>query len=332
MDTTTQKYLGQDIIPVLKQKVNAKQDKLIGTGEGQNIKTINGTSILGSGDIAFPTAKLYSAYGTNTDGALDQNFASEKMQALEGEVAKTVQTDTKIGTDLSSTVNLVKTTGPLNGTQTDTEFALPVASESQAGVINPTIYATIQDNANQISVITKGSVVIENLAADVSQEQLTAAWKTETGLENLINGARIYDKTNGKQWTYYTNVNEWESADIKNPELVEIENFTNTKAGLIKGADVEGKVFAEADGTGSVKGWDTLSTSVTNNTTNITTLQTNVAELQTSVAEKQDTLIGTGEGQNIKTINGTSLLGAGDIEIETPEALTVAEFNALWEA
>jgi len=33
------------------------------------------------------------------------------------------------------------------------------------------------------------------------------------------------------------------------------------------------------------------------------------------VTSKQNTLVDSGDNQNIKTINGTSLLGTGDIEI-----------------
>ena len=39
-----------------------------------------------------------------------------------------------------------------------------------------------------------------------------------------------------------------------------VSQFTNDVAGIIKGSDIDGKVYAEADGTGSVKGWDELKT------------------------------------------------------------------------
>lgn len=417
MADENQKYLGADIIPAIKAKVEEKQDKLVGTGEGQNIKTINGESVLGAGDIEFPTAKLYGAYGTNEDGALTQKFASEKLQALEtttsglstnvetltesvegnttnintlttnlaaevkaredadtaindtldeheGDInalleysEKTVQTNTKLAETNTSTVTLIKTTGAINSNSTtDTELPLPVASETQAGVLNPTIYTTIQNNAAQISAILEGSVLIEGLAADVTQEQLTAAWKTETGLDDIINGAKIYDKANGKVWTYYSNVSEWESADVVNPEL-EISQFTNTQAGTIKGsATGDGKIYAESDGTGSVLGWDVVKTSIANNTTAISTINTtleglgdtyalktdlekaqsdiddNAADIAALQADKQDKLVGTGEGQNIKTVNGQTILGTGDIEIDVPEPMTAEEFETAWNA
>lgn len=41
-------YLGEQALPNLKQKVEAKQDKLV---SGENIKTVNGQSVLGEGNI-----------------------------------------------------------------------------------------------------------------------------------------------------------------------------------------------------------------------------------------------------------------------------------------
>lgn len=317
--TTPTKYLGADILPLIKTKVDAKQDELV---SGTNIKTVNNESVLGTGNIDIPAAKLYGTYGTNEDGALTQKFASEQLQELESYAEKTVQTDTKLGEDLSSTVTIVKTTGALDSdTTTDTEVPLPIASDTQAGILNPALYNSIQESANQIGVILKGSVSIDNLAADADQDALTAAWKTATGLTELINGARIYDKANSKIWTYYSNTAAWESADVNAPEI-EISTFTNTQAGIIKGADVDGKVYAETDGTGSVKGWDTLKASVSTNTSAVSALQTG----------KQDTLVGEGDGQNLKTINEVSLLGAGNIDLPVPEAMTAEEFNDIWDA
>ena len=49
-----------------------------------------------------------------------------------------------------------------------------------------------------------------------------------------------------------------------------IETFTNTSEGLIKGSTIDGQVFAEPNGTGSVKGWDALVARVTNAETSLT--------------------------------------------------------------
>lgn len=48
-----------------------------------------------------------------------------------------------------------------------------------------------------------------------------------------------------------------------------VSQFTNDVAGIIKGSNIDGKVYAEDDGTGSVKGWDELKTLVQTLLTNL---------------------------------------------------------------
>ncbi len=337
-----EKALGSSVIPAMKKKVEdavaVKQDLLV---SGTNIKTLNGNSVLGEGDITIEQ-KLYSTYGENTDGSLTQKFASEKMQAVEGYVTtlktnagKTVQFDTTVTGD-ASTVTVTKSTGALDAeTPTETGLPLPVASSTQAGVINAATYKTIQATADKVETILNATVAVPDLAAEPTQEQLTEAWKTATGKTELVNGAKILDSTNNKTWTYYAYTSTWQATDNENP-TIEVKQFTNDAAGIIKGSTEDGQVSAESDGTGSVNGWDTLKSSVATNTSELTTVKASVSTNTTDIAalktNKQDKLVGTGEGQNIKTINGVEVLGTGDIAIEVPEVayMTEAEFNAAW--
>ena len=48
-----------------------------------------------------------------------------------------------------------------------------------------------------------------------------------------------------------------------------VSQFTNNVPGIIKGSNIDGKVYAEDDGTGSVKGWDELKTLVQTLLTNL---------------------------------------------------------------
>ena len=70
-----------------------------------------------------------------------------------------------------------------------------------------------------------------------------------------------------------------------------IGNFTNTTAGLIKGSDEEGKVFAENDGTASVKGFDSLKAKVLDNEKNIGTINSTIGDIATILAS----VVGGGE-------------------------------------
>lgn len=353
-------YLTSALIPSLKLKVESRQEKLV---SGTNIKTVNGQSLLGSGDIEV-VSKLYDATGDNTDGAMTQkattdaintavaDFASSEtvtnlqtaltaetaartqadtainktltdqgadIESLLGYSEKVVQIDTAIAAPDASTVSIVKTTGAINSNDTnDVTLPLPVANASQAGVINPATYSSIQDTAEKVDAITNASVAIENLPASPTQEQLTTAWEEATGKEEVVNGASIFDSTNNRRWDYYSNVSTWYAFSTDHP-VVNVSQFTNETAGIIKGSTDAGKVFAEADGTGSVQGWDTIKSDISTNTSSISTLQSG----------KQDKLV---SGTNIKTVNGQTLLGTGDVTIAGPTAMTVQEFLEAWEA
>ena len=59
----------------------------------------------------------------------------------------------------------------------------------------------------------------------------------------------------------------------------------------------------------------------------VETIPNKLVELETELNNKQDTLV---SGTNIKTINGTSLLGSGNITIETPEVITDVLDNKIY--
>lgn len=66
-------------------------------------------------------------------------------------------------------------------------------------------------------------------------------------------------------WHYYSN----DDIGWKDDGQDTVSTFTNDIAGIIKGAgEIEGKVYAESDGTGSVYGWDVLTTKIDNHINN----------------------------------------------------------------
>lgn len=226
-------------------------------------------------------------------------------------------------TGLSVNANTSTTTVQLDGAKknlyssatTTDNIPLPVASSTQAGVMNSSTYDAVTANSTNINALLNGAVAITGLSANPSQSDLTTAWQTETGLTTLMNRAGIYDVTNNKVWTYYANDTTWHAAS--NSSQVTINTFTNSSEGTILGSTNTGQIFAENDGTGSVNGWDTLSGNVSTNTSNITSLQL-------EIATKQDILT---EGENI-SIEDES--GALVISAIVPEVFTNNEWNALW--
>ena len=219
---------------------------------------------------------------------IDSSLSSASTNAIQNKAVSTAL-DNSVMTGLSVNANPSTTTVQLDGSNknlysgetTTANIPLPVASTTQAGVMNSATYDAVTSNTTNINAILNGAVAISGLSATPSQSDLTSAWQTETGLSTLINRASIYDVTNEKVWTYYTNDTTWHATS--NTSQVTINTFTNSSEGTIKGSTNTGQIFAENDGTGSVNGWDTLSSAVGTNTGNISSLQTAVAGKQNAL-------------------------------------------------
>lgn len=213
------------------------------------------------------------------------------------DINKTVTTDIALNPVVStSTVQLNESKiNLMSGTTSSESIALPVASTTQAGIMNSATFDTITANTNNLNAIMNGAVAITGLSANPSQSDITTAWLAQTNLPALINRASVYDVTNDKVWTYYSNDATWHAAS--NTSQVTVSTFTNSSEGTILGSTNTGQIYAESDGTGSVNGWDTL-------TGNVSTNAGNISSLQTSVAGKQDSLTaGTGISLNGATIS-----------------------------
>lgn len=93
-------------------------------------------------------------------------------------------------------------------------------------------------------------------------------------------------------WHYYSNDNIGWKDDGQDT----VSAFTNDIAGIIKGSrETEGKVYAESDGTGSVNGWDALTTKInnhidnTNNPHNVTKAQIELENVENKALDNKVT-------------------------------------------
>ena len=93
-------------------------------------------------------------------------------------------------------------------------------------------------------------------------------------------------------WHYYSNDNIGWKDDGQDT----VSAFTNDIAGIIKGSrETEGKVYAESDGTGSVYGWDALTTKInnhidnTNNPHNVTKTQIGLDKVENKALDNKVT-------------------------------------------
>ncbi len=195
---------------------------------------------------------------TNADTAINTAIAETQSQV---DTLKTnLNTDVEQSTAFNgndSTLDVVHTKINLSNNETkQTTDALPVASSTQAGIMNAATFTAVKQNSDNIDSILVGAVALDNLPENPTQDQLTTAWKTATGKTELVNRASIYDVTNQKNWDYYANTNTWYSSASGEGSIVTVNQATNTSLGIVKGSELEGQNFVEADGTMSVNGWD----------------------------------------------------------------------------
>lgn len=248
----------------------------------------------------------------NADNALGnrlttvEGIASTAVQP--DDINQTLVTDIAIDQAVStSTVKINESKINLSDKSASSDsVTLPVASASRAGIMNSSTYVAVSNNTNNINAILNGAVAIASISANPTQTELTNRWLSETGISTLINRASIYDTTNDKVWTYYSNTAMWYAAS--NTAQVTVNTFTNSSEGVIKGSTNTGQVFAENDGTGSINGWDALSNNVSTNANNISSLQTTVAGKQNTLTAGSNISI---SGNTISATDTTYSAGTG---------------------
>lgn len=211
-------------------------------------------------DIADEEAARISADANKVDKVPGKGLSTNDYTTTDATTVSNLNRAFVTGGAISSTSSTATITNskynPTTGDTTSETLSMPVASNNTAGVMNSSMYSQFVSMSDNLTAILNGSVAITGLAASPSQSDLTTAWETATGLVELVNGAKIADIDNQKVWTYYTNTDTWYSAT--NTAQVTVSQWTNSALGTVMGSSIDGQIFAETNGTGSVNGWDTL--------------------------------------------------------------------------
>lgn len=237
----------------------------------------DGTSAYVEADDLSTVATTGSYSDLTNKPTIDGSFSTTSENAVQNKVItnaldRGVMTNLAIDPNASTTVvelDSTKTNLKTGTTATD-NIPLPVASTTQAGVMNSAMYNALTKNTQDIANIIGEVVAITGLPASPTQSELATAWLNASGESALINGAGIYDVTNAKRWTYYANDTTWHALDASGS--VTVNQWTNSSAGIVKGSTNTGQIFAESDGTGSVNGWDTLNSTVADHTSKLATI------------------------------------------------------------
>ena len=193
----------------------------------------------------------------------------------------TAQGSVTSGSIVADTVSAKLKLNKVSGASEDS--VIPIASASQTGMMNAQTYAEITNIDARLSALEGKSTTMYVTFPNDDPEQsiITSTFQTKAGRPPAA-GDYAVDITLNLTYGYDGSV--WVKVDTDVP----IPQFSIDIPGLIKGNDEDGTVFAEADGTGSVKGWDALKQSVQNNTTAIEQNSTAIEQNSTALNMKAD--------------------------------------------
>ena len=268
------------------------------TVSGDNVSLSKSFVNVGTGATSSDTTAIPLA--TDETGGLmsSSDYAqirenTEKIAALEGKTTRLFYPYTINASDItiSDTTTLqigsiLKEGSIVNGATLLEDTTITVATSLVA-----------DDKIATGSTIVNGSIV--NGASYPTATQINA-FVVALGYTSPFEGIAVVTNVTYHIWHYYEN----NGIGWKDDGVDTVSQFTNDYAGVIQGSATDGKVYAETDGTGSVYGWDTLKNRVTD-------VEQNKASI-TQLNTKQDTLV---SGTNIKTINGNSILGSGNLDV-----------------
>ena len=139
-------------------------------------------------------------------------------------------------------------------------------------------------------------------------------------------------------WHYYENEENGQVVGWKDDGIDTVSNFTNDTPGIILGSQQAGKVFAESDGTGSVYGWDNLTTNVSNLGSDVSGLQTDVGNLQSDLSDLSTSVNNLSSdvsslSSNVNILDGnvsnlSSAVGGLDTQVQGIKNSKVTTINA----
>ena len=287
-------------ISALETAMNGKQDTLV---SGTNIKTINGNSILGEGNLVIEGGDVdLSNYYTKTE------------------------TDTKLGTKQNTLVS---------GTNIKT-----INGESVLGEGNIEVSGGIKTyEASEIpSVLLKE---LKDAVSNVLQKKDYGKYTTtdvtpiSQFLSNLSNGdyLKLYNgnehklqfignKIVGSDFYYYFNIIVVGPGNTKIYSNYITVTVLSSQIYVGNNKSVEVAKITDIPNTDNFASKDELTAveTVANNADAKADAATSrIESVETAMGNKQDTLV---SGTNIKTVNSQSILGEGNIEVTMPDATT----------
>lgn len=295
-------------------QLNSKQDTLV---SGQNIKTINGQSVIGEGNIEIqqselPIASANTLGGVKVGTGLSINPESGVLSANSPEwnnISGKPEDIVNITERLASKLD----TATYNSEKSSFATKDELNSKADASAITDMATQTWVQNQGYLTEVPSNYVTDSELTEGLAGKQDKGDYALKSDLNTLATKEELATKADtsalsSKQNTLVSGTN------IKtiNGETILGSGNLVIQSGTSNWDDIQGKPqFAGVATSGNY-----------NDLINKPTIP-DVSDLATKqeIAGKQDTLV---SGTNIKTINGNSVLGAGDITIQAGGTIDTA--------
>ena len=309
-----------DTLYATKSDLNSKQDTLV---SGQNIKTINGQSVIGEGNIEIqqselPIASANTLGGVKVGAGLSINPESGVLSTTGGGTADSVEWDNVLSKP-EDIVNITERlaskldTATYNSEKSSFATKDELNSKADASAITDMATQTWVQNQGYLTEVPSNYVTDSELTEGLAGKQDKGNYALKSDLNTLATKEELATKADtsalsSKQDTLVSGTN------IKtiNGETILGSGNLVIQSGTSNWDDIQGKPqFAEVATSGDYN--DLINKPTIPDVSNLATKQ--------EIAGKQDTLV---SGTNIKTINGNSVLGAGDITIQAGGTIDTA--------
>lgn len=309
-----------DTLYATKSDLNSKQDTLV---SGQNIKTINGQSVIGEGNIEIqqselPIASANTLGGVKVGAGLSINPESGVLSTTGGGTADSVEWDNVLSKP-EDIVNITERlaskldTATYNSEKSSFATKDELNSKADASAITDMATQTWVQNQGYLTEVPSNYVTDSELTEGLAGKQDKGDYALKSDLNTLATKEELATKADtsalsSKQDTLVSGTN---IKTINGDSILGSGNLV-IQSGTSNWDDIQGKPqFAEVATSGDYN--DLINKPAIPDVSNLATKQ--------EIAGKQDTLV---SGTNIKTINGNSVLGAGDITIQAGGTIDTA--------
>ena len=340
-----------------KAELNEKQDVLV---SGTNIKTINGTSLLGSGNIVIEaSADNVPTLQTNKEGTTNNYIYSSGRSDKYG-VISDFYTAISYSADKASIHTDWYYWGNTDEYMVDGSagWSIDGATTSQAGLMSASDkskldgidLSTKQDvlvsgtnikTINGTSLLGSGDITIEGGSGNVDLTDYYTKSETNALVNPKLSQVTLtqaeYDALQTKENNVLYVISDAEDIKFKTINGAQITGEGNIEVATKSELNAKQDVISDLDTirSGAAKGATALqsvpsgyATEQWVNEQGFLKEHQDISNLATKseLATKQDTLV---SGTSIKTVNGTSLLGSGNIEVAKEWIGTQAQYDAL---